>query len=124
MKIVFRSLLAAILLAAASTTSYAWWSDDDDYWGGPWNGGDWNPYDEWDPRYWVREMDNEMADDDWDKYGPMMYNRGYGGYPGYGGGYPGYGGGYPPPYGGGYYGAPYGGGYAAPAPAPAPGGGY
>ena len=81
MKKILSSLLA-VAFVTATGTSQAWWSDDDDYYrGGPW-GHDWNPYDEWDPRYWVREMDNEMADDDWDKYGPMMYNRGYGGYPG------------------------------------------
>jgi len=124
MKKIFSSLLAVALLTAAGT-SMAWWSDNDDWGGGPW-GGDWNPYDEWDPRYWMEEMEQEWDDDD-DYYrrgyggygGP--YGGGYGGYP-YGGGYGGYpygGGGYAP-YGGGYGGYPYGGGGYAPAPAPAP----
>ena len=84
MKKLFGSLLAVILLTAAST-SMAWWDDDDDYYGGPW-GGDWNPYDEWDPRYWMEEMEDIWDDDDdWYRYGGHGYGP-YGGYPPYGGG--------------------------------------
>ena len=109
MKKIFSSLLAVALLTAAGT-SMAWWSDNDNYGGGPWS-GDWNPYDEWDPRYWMEEMEQEWDDDD--DYG--RYGGGYGGP--YGGGYgrP-YGGGYGMPYGGGMPMMPYGGGYGAPAP--------
>ena len=56
MKKLLSSILAVSFLTAAGT-SMAWWSDDDDF--GPWGGGDWNPYDEWDPRYWMEEMENE-----------------------------------------------------------------
>ena len=100
----------ALTMVSATGTSLAWWNGDNDY--GPWGGGDWNPYDEWDPRYWKEEMENEWDNDD------DHYRRGYygGPYGGYGGPYGGYG----APYGGGY--APYGGyGYGAPAPY---GGGY
>jgi len=128
MKAIFRLALAISLLLAA-TSSYAWFGNNN-----RWGGGDWNPYDEWDPRYWMEEMENEWDDDD-DYYGPGYggYGPGYGGYgPGYGGYGPGYGGygpgygGYGPGYGG--YGPGYGygpgpgyGGYGpgyAPAPAP------
>jgi hypothetical protein len=122
MKAILRLFMAISLLLAA-TSSYAFFGNDND-WGG--YGGNWNPYDEWDPRYWMEEMENEWDDDD-DYYG-RGYGPGYGyggpGYGGYGGGpgYGGYGGG--PGYGG--YGPGYGGGYApqyapqyAPAPAPA-----
>ena len=96
------SMIFAVALMAYATAGSAWWNDDDYYGGGPW-GHDWNPYDEWDPRYWMEEMEDIWDDDD-------VYWR-YGGYGPYGGyGYGPYGGGgYP--YGGGYYGAPYGGGY-------------
>jgi hypothetical protein len=120
MKKMISSVMAVALMTAAGT-SMAWWDSDDDYgYGGPW-GGDWNPYDEWDPRYWMEEMEQEFDDDDdWRRYGGYGYGPyGGGGYP-YGGGYGNpYGGGYAP-YGGGY--APYGGGYApqqAPQQAPA-----
>jgi hypothetical protein len=104
MKRIIVSLFAVALLTAAGT-SMAWWNDDDDYYGGPW-GGDWNPYDEWDPRYWMEEMEDIWDDDDdWYRYVGYGYGP-YGGYPPYGGGY------YGAPYGGGY--APYGGGYAPP----------
>lgn len=81
--------LAGLLLMAAGTTN-AWW------------GGGWNPYDPWDPRYWMEEF----FGDSWSG-GPWGYGGGpwgYGGGPwGYGGGPWGYGGG---PWGG-YHGAPY-----------------
>ena len=103
MKMLIMSAFALSMLGAAGT-SQAWWSGDNDH--GPWGRGDWNPYDEWDPRYWKEEMENEWDDDD------DYYRRGYRGGP-YGG--------YGAPYGGGY-GAPYGGyGYGAPAQS---GGGY
>jgi predicted ribosomally synthesized peptide with SipW-like signal peptide len=109
-------LTVALGVLLFATSSYAWFNDDD--WD-DWGGGNWNPYDEWDPRYWMEEMENEWDDDD-DYYrrGPYGYGGPYGGYGPYG---PGYGyGGYGPGYGGygGYapYGyAPYGGGYAPPA---------
>ena len=94
-KILLSAITATVLVM--SNASYASWfgNNNDTPWGGNGWGNDWNPYDEWDPRYWIREMDNEFADDDY--YGPGPY--GYGGPNGYGGPGP-YG---PPP---GYYGGP------------------
>lgn len=134
-KIIALSVFSAFVMGAASNVSAFWGSNNDWECRGPY--GDipgCNPYDEWDPRYWMEEMEDAFDDDD-NYYGG--YGRGYG-YP-YGGGYqqP-YGGGYQQPYGGyqqPYYQQPYGGGgyyqqpyyqqpynpYAAPAaPAPAP----
>ena len=95
------ALFAAITLVAASSAS-AFWSSND-------RGGYWeDEYDEWDPRYWMDEMEDFFDDDD-DDY--RRYGRG-----GYG----------PGPYGGGGYGPmpmPYGGGYG-PGPGPYGGGGY
>jgi len=114
MKAILR-LAMAFGLSMAATSSYAWF----------WDNNDWecmgpfgeipgcNPYDEWDPRYWMEEMDQEFNDDDdYYRYGP-----GYG----YGGPYGGYGPYGPPPgYGYGGYGPGY--GYAPqPYAAPAPG---
>ncbi len=100
------SLAAIAVMTVSSSASAFFWDDDNDYkcWGpmGPYGPKipDCNPYDEWDPRYWMEEMEQTWDDDD---------DYGYGGY-----GMP-YGGGYGMPYGGGY-GMPYGGGYGAPAP--------
>jgi len=129
MKAILRSLMA-VSLALAATSSYAWFFDNDDWeCMGPFGKiPGCNPYDEWDPRYWMEEMDQEFNDDDdYYRYGPGYGYGGYGPYgPGYGyGGYapygygPGYGyGGYAPyGYGPGYGYAPYG---YAPAPAPVP----
>ena len=99
MKAILRLFVALSLLLAASS-SYAFFGGDN------WGGNNWNPYDEWDPRYWMEEMENEWDNDD-DYYGRGPY--GYGGGPGYGG----YGGG--PGYGG-YGGGPGYGGYGGPAP--------
>ena len=85
------SLLAGLILAAATNVS-AWWGSN---WG-------WNPYDPWDPRYWMEEF-----------FGGGYYG---GGPWGYGGGPWGYGGvpwgGYGPYYGGYGYGYPLYGNYA------------
>jgi hypothetical protein len=83
MKAILRLFMAISLLLAA-TGANAFFGNNND-WGG--YGGNWNPYDEWDPRYWMEEMENEWDDDD-DYY---RGGRGYGGYGPYGGG-PGYGG--------------------------------
>jgi hypothetical protein len=112
MKAILRLFMAVSLLLAA-TSSYAWFGNDNG-----WGGNSWNPYDEWDPRYWMEEMEDIWDDDD-DYYGGG-YGPGYGyGGPGYGYGGPGYG--YGGPGYGGYAPAPYG---YAPAPqqqyAPAP----
>jgi len=135
-KIITASVFSAFILGIASNASAFWDSDDDECYGPYGKIPGCNEYDEWDPRYWMEEMEDMMDDDDDDYY---RYGGGYG-RPGYG--MP-YGGGYGMPYGGGYapqqpyYGggyAPqqpyYGGGYqqpynpyavpAAPAPAPAP----
>ena len=111
MKVILR-LATAISLLLAATNSYAWFFDNNDWeCMGPFGEiPGCNPYDEWDPRYWMEEMEQEFDDDDdYYRYGP---GYGYGG-PGYGGGYgpgpygpPGYYGG--PGYGGGYGPAPYG----------------
>ncbi len=129
-KLIAVSVFTAFIMGVASNASASWWGSDDDYecWGPYGKIPGCNPYDEWDPRYWMEEMEDVFDDDD-------DYYR-YGGYgaPGYGysgpgpgpGPGPGYGygapapayGGYPQP----YYQQPYGGGYpyAAPAPAAAP----
>ena len=126
----FAMSVLVLSMLGATGTSFAWWDSDNDR--GPWGGGNWNPYDEWDPRYWMEEMENEWDDDD-DYYRRGYYGGPYGGYGApYGGGYAPYGGygyGAPAPYGGGYapYGggyAPYGGGYAPPGGGYAPSGGY
>jgi hypothetical protein len=113
MKAILRLFMAISLLLAA-TSSYAFFGNNND-WGG--YGGNWNPYDEWDPRYWMEEMEQEWDDDDDYYRGGRGYGP-YGGGPGYGyGGGPGYGG-YGPGYGG--YGPGYGGGYAPYGYAPQP----
>ena len=99
------SLLAGLILAAATNVS-AWWGSN---WG-------WNPYDPWDPRYWMEEF----FGGGYYGGGPWGYGGGpwgYGGGPwGYGGGPWGYGGvpwgGYGPYYGGYGYGYPLYGNYA------------
>lgn len=92
--------IMALFLLSFATASQAWWGNNG--WG-----NDWNPYDVWDPRYWIEEMDNEFGNDNWGGGGP--WGGPYGGGPWGGPGY--YGG----PYGGpGYYGGPYGGPYGAP----------
>ena len=102
-------LLMALGLMTAATSSYAFFWDNDDWeCMGPFGEiPGCNPYDEWDPRYWMEEMEQEFDDDD-DYYRYGGYGSPYGPPPGYGyGGYgpgPGYG---PPP------------GYA-PQPAPMP----
>ncbi len=125
-KIIAISVFSAFVLGAATNASAFWGNDNDYECYGPYGKiPGCNPYDEWDPRYWMEEMEDMMDDDDDYRGG---YGRGYGGYqqPYYGGGYqqqqPYYGGGYQqqqPYYGGGYqqpYAAP-----VAPAPvAPAP----
>ena len=113
-------ILSALLLGVSTSASAFFWDDDNDWkcWGpmGPYGPEipDCNPYDEWDPRYWMEEFEQTWDDDD-----DYMYYGGYGrgpwGMP-YGGGAPmmPYGGAPMMPYGGG---APYG------APAPMPYGG-
>jgi len=116
-KLVVASMFSVFLLGFMSNASAFWGSDKNWECYGPYGKvPGCNPYDEWDPRYWMEEM-SDMWDDEDDYYGG--YGRGYG-MP-YGGGY-----GMPQmPYGGGYGmpQMPYGGypqPYAAPAPAPAP----
>ena len=94
MKKLTLSLLAAALISAAGGV-HAWW-------GNGWGGG-WNPYDPWDPRYWMEEFFGGGWGNGWG--GPW----GYGGYPYYGGYYGGPWGGYGAPWGG--YGYPYYGGW-------------
>ena len=60
--------LAAIAVFAVSTSANAWFGNDG--WG-----NNWNPYDEWDPRYWMEEMEDIFDDND----GPYGYGTyGYG----------------------------------------------
>ncbi|MCU7819227.1 MAG: hypothetical protein KZQ57_10275 [gamma proteobacterium symbiont of Lucinoma myriamae] len=104
-KIIAVSVFTAFIMGVASNAS-AFWSSNDDYeCYGPYGKiPGCNSYDEWDPRYWMEEME-DMFDDDDDDY----YRGGYGR------------GGYGQPYGGGYAPASqpyYGNPYAAPAPAP------
>lgn len=111
MKTILRLAIASGFLLAASNSNASWFFDDNDgeCWGPFGEIPGCNPYDEWDPRYWMKEMD-----DDDDYYGGPYGYGGYGGpYGGYGGPYGGYGG-------PGYYGAPYGGGYGYAPPQYAP----
>ncbi len=102
-KIIALSVFTAFILGITSSASASWFgSDNDNECYGPYGKiPGCNSYDEWDPRYWMEEME-DMWDDDDDYYGGGGYGRGYGNP---------YGGGYGQPYGGGY-GQPYGGGYA------------
>ncbi len=94
MKTILRLALAVSILLPA-TSSFAWGGNNGNW--GPFGNNGWgnnyNPYDEWDPRYWMEEMENTFDD-----------NGNYGGPGAYGNAGPGrYG---PPP---GYYGSgPYG----------------
>ena len=101
--------MAAIAALVAGNSASAFWDDDEDWkcWGPMGKIPDCNPYDEWDPRYWMEEMEQVWDDDD-------DYYR-YGGMGGYGP--------YGAPYGGPMMGAPMGGapyGYGAPMPMPGP----
>jgi len=127
-KIIAISVFSAFVLGAATNASAFWGGDNDECYGPYGKIPNCNEYDEWDPRYWMEEMEDMFDDDDDDYY--RYGGRGYGGYqqPYYGGGYqqPYYGGGYQQPYYGGgyqqqqpYYGGGYQQPYAAPA-APAP----
>ncbi len=112
-KLIAASVFSALLLGAGNASAF-WGSNNDWECRGPY--GDipgCNPYDEWDPRYWMEEMEDMWDDDDDYRYGGYG-NQGYGNP--YGGGYgnPYGGGGYGNPYGGGGYGNPYGGGYGNP----------
>ena len=98
MKKFLRNILTLSVLLTA-TSAFAWfggnngnnwgpWNGNGGNWG-PWGGNNWNnngyygnPYDEWDPRYWMEEME-DMFDND-NNYGG--YNRGpYNNYAPYGG---------------------------------------
>jgi len=98
MKKLLLSAVTATVLVMSNASYASWFGNNDGPWGGNGWGNDWNPYDEWDPRYWIREMDNEFADD-YDCYGCGGPGP-YGPPPGYYGGPRPYG---PPP---GYYGGP------------------
>jgi hypothetical protein len=106
------SVFSALILGAGNASAF-WGGGNDWECRGPYGDiPDCNPYDEWDPRYWMEEMESVWDDDD------DYYRGGYGNpYGGGGYGNPYGGGGYGNQYGGGGYGNPYGGGYA-PAPAP------
>lgn len=97
-----RALLRVALttsLLLVSTGSFAWGGGNNNWgpfgnngWGNNGRGNNYNSYDEWDPRYWMEEMENTFDDDNYYGGGP----NGYGGPGPYG----------PPP---GYYGPnPYG----------------
>ncbi|MCK5395305.1 MAG: hypothetical protein KAJ32_04895, partial [Gammaproteobacteria bacterium] len=71
MKVILRLVMAVSLLLAA-TSSYAWFGNNNNNSWGPWGGGNnYNPYDEWDPRYWMEEMEQAFDDDDY--YGGPGY---------------------------------------------------
>jgi hypothetical protein len=115
-KIIAVSVFAVFMMGAVSNVSAFWGNNNDWECMGPFGQiPGCNPYDEWDPRYWMEEME-DMWDDNDDYYGGG-YGRPYGGY----GGYPQPYGGYPQPYyGGGYMQQPYNPYAAPPAQAPAP----
>ncbi len=126
-KIIALSVFSALILGVASSASASWWgSNNSGECYGPYGKiPNCNEYDEWDPRYWMTEME-DMIDDDDDYYYGGGYGNPYGGYvpqpyapqpyapqqyapQQYA----------PQPYYGGY-GNPYGGGYGNPYVAPAP----
>ncbi len=91
-----KKILAIVLLAFTLNVNAFWnnndgpWSRSKGYYGYQDNGiFDFNPYDYWDPRWYVEEMSNMMDefddDDDWDDYyrGGYGYSP-YGRYNGYG----------------------------------------
>jgi len=97
----FAAVTLAALALAGTVNASSFFGSSDKY-SDPecWYNPDCNPYDPWDPRYWMEEMDSFWSNDN--NYG-------------YGGPYGGYGGPYGRPMG--PYGAPmmpYGGGYGAP----------
>ncbi|GMR01474.1 MAG: hypothetical protein BMS9Abin19_0864 [Gammaproteobacteria bacterium] len=101
MKAILRLVMALSLLLAA-TSSFAWGGNNSNW--GPFGNNGWgnnyNSYDEWDPRYWMEEMENTFDNDGYyGGSGPYGPPPGYSGPYGYGGPGP-YG---PPP---GYYGGP------------------
>ena len=86
----FAALTLAAATALVSTSALAFF-DSKNKWEEPecwYNPQDCNPYDEWDPRYWMEEFEQMWDDDD--------YGYGYGGPMGFGGPMGGYG----MPYGG------------------------
>ena len=91
-------LPVAMAAAIATSTASAFWGGNNNNYECYYNPYDCNPYDEWDPRYWMEEF-SDMWDDN--NYGP------WGGY-----GYR--------PYGAAPYGMPYYGGAAPAAPYAAP----
>lgn len=116
-KIITVAIFMAFTIGAATNASAFWGNNNNWECMGPFGQiPGCNPYDEWDPRYWMEEME-DMWDDDDNYYGGGYGRYPYGGYPyggGYGGGY------YPQPYyGGGYMQQPYY-PYAPPAPATTP----
>ncbi len=75
MKKLFAAFAALTLMGAATQSQAFFWDDDDDWYKCPPWAYDCNPYDEWDPRYWMEEMEQVFDDDDdyyrYGGYGPM-----------------------------------------------------
>ena len=62
-KLLALSLFAAAIATAAGTSSADWFgSDDNECWTPYGDRPGCNPYDEWDPRYWMEEMEQEWDD--------------------------------------------------------------
>ena len=61
--------IASIALIIASSSASAFWGNNN--WGN--NGYNYNPYDPWDPRFWMEEMENFW---DNDSYGGGPWNNG------------------------------------------------
>ena len=74
MKSTLKLVMAAGLLLSATSSNAFFWDDDDDWkCRGPFGEiPGCNPYDEWDPRYWMEEMEQEFDDHD-DYNGPGGY---------------------------------------------------
>lgn len=71
----FAALTLAAFAALGATQASAFFFDNNDKWSEPecwYNPTDCNPYDPWDPRYWMEEMDSMWSDDD-DYYGYGPY---------------------------------------------------
>lgn len=83
MKTFVRSAAALFFLLSATGAQAGWFWDDDDWrcWGPYGKIPGCNPYDEWDPRYWMEEMEDFFDDDDY--YGPGYGPAPYGPPPGF-----------------------------------------
>ena len=74
-KMISVAVFAALMLGLTSNASASWWGSSSNECHGPYGKiPNCNEYDEWDPRYWMEEMEDMFSNDDDDNY----YRGGYG----------------------------------------------